>query len=367
MNCDVVLLLGRRDEPTDAVEEYCRYLSDALGGHSVKSEVVRVPSSGRTRSSFHGWVIDLDELHRQAARWRGRWVLLQYTALAWSGRGFPRCVPRVLRLLKEAGVNVGVVFHDVEPFSGRRAIDIWRRRVQLRVMRQMLRTVDLAVFTVSLNVVSWLGSSAKAVFIPVGANLPETRNDGKGARDSAVTRIAVYGITGGAAGSEECSDIASAVRLASERDAKMELHVFGRGAAEREVELREKLKGVAVKLRFDGLLPADCVASAIRESDATLFVRGPISTRRGSAIAGIACGRPVVAYRGRETATPITEAGVVLVDRNNPAQLGEALLRIATDHTFREELSGRSTQAQESFFSWRAIADRYIKAMNLKT
>jgi glycosyltransferase involved in cell wall biosynthesis len=124
---------------------------------------------------------------------------------------------------------------------------------------------------------------------------------------------------------------------------------------------------VAVKLRFDGLLPADRVASAIRESDATLFVRGPISTRRGSAIAGIACGRPVVAYRGRETAAPITEAGVLLVDRNNPAQLGEALLRIATDHTFRDELSGRSIRAQEAFFSWHAIADRYIEEMNRET
>ncbi len=31
MNSDVVLLLGRKDEPTDAVEEYCNYLSDSAG------------------------------------------------------------------------------------------------------------------------------------------------------------------------------------------------------------------------------------------------------------------------------------------------------------------------------------------------
>ena len=39
MNSDVVLLLGRKDEPTDAVEEYCEYLSEALGKRSVKSEI----------------------------------------------------------------------------------------------------------------------------------------------------------------------------------------------------------------------------------------------------------------------------------------------------------------------------------------
>ena len=31
MNPDMVLLLGRKDEPTDAVQEYCQYLSDGAG------------------------------------------------------------------------------------------------------------------------------------------------------------------------------------------------------------------------------------------------------------------------------------------------------------------------------------------------
>ena len=233
-------------------------------------------------------------------------------------------------MLKKSGARVGVVFHDVEPFAGKRAVDVLRRQVQVRVMRQMLRIADLAVFTVSLDVVSWLRSPSKATFIPVGANLPTIGSEDK-VSDSSVTRIAVYGITGGTEGSEECSEIARALRFAGDRGAKLELHVFGRGAAERKTELSEKLKGVPVELRFDGLLPADRVASAMQDADATLFVRGAISSRRGSAIAGIACGKPVIAYRGKETAAPITEAGVVLVSRDNPAELGEAILRVSTD------------------------------------
>jgi hypothetical protein len=307
MNSDVVLLLGRKDEPTDAVEEYCNYLCEALIHRSVKSEIVRVPWNE------HGWTDTVVELRRAAESWRDRWVFLQYTALAWSERGFPRRVLKAVRSLREAGSRVGIVFHDVEPFAGTRAIDVLRRQVQLRVMRQMLSEVDLAVFTVSLDVVSWLRSPNRAVFIPVGANLPEGGIEREGVDNAGVTRIAVYGITGGAAGSEECSEIASALRFAVKRGAKLELHAFGRGAAEREIEMREKLKDVRIALSFDGLLPTDQVAAAIRRADATLFVRGSISTRRGSAIAGIACGRPVIAYRGLETAAPIAEAGVVLV------------------------------------------------------
>jgi len=360
MNSDVILLLGRKDEPTDAVEEYCNYLSEALGNRAVKSEIVRVAWHER------GWATAVEELRLAAANWRDRWVFLQYTALTWSERGFPRRVLRIVRPLREGGARIGVVFHDVEPFAGTRAVDVLRRQVQLRVMRQMLRSADLAVFTVSLDVVSWLRSPARAAFIPVGANLPETSTAAEKAHDSGTTRIAVYGITGGTAGNEECSEIARALRFATERGAKLELHAFGRGAAERETELREKLKDVPVTLRFDGLLSADRVASALRAADATLFVRGPISTRRGSAIAGIACGKPVIAYRGPETAEPITDAGVVLVERNNPTELGEAVLRMATDRTLRVELSRRSELVQKSFFRWSAIADRYVEAMGTR-
>lgn len=360
MNSDVVLLLGRKDEPTDAVEEYCHYLREALGGRSVKGEIARVPWKER------GWAGASEELRRASANWRGRWVFLQYTALGWSERGFPRRALRTFREVREAGAHAGVVFHDVEPYAGTRAVDVLRRQVQLRAMRQMLRMADLAVFTVPLNVISWLGSaSTKAVFIPVGANLPDARLIAGSRAELGVIRIAVYGITGGGAGSEECVEIARAIRFATERGAKLELHVFGRGAAEREKELREKLNGAAVALRFDGVLPTAGVASAIQKADATLFVRGAISTRRGSAIAGIVCGKPTIAYSGPETAPPITEAGVVLVDRNNPAELGEALLHVAIDSGFRESLSRRSAKAQEMFFSWGSIAERYVEAMNL--
>ena len=57
-----IAFLGKRDEPTDAVEEYCRYLADALRAHEVQLEIRRVPWE------IHGWSKALKALQLQATR-----------------------------------------------------------------------------------------------------------------------------------------------------------------------------------------------------------------------------------------------------------------------------------------------------------
>lgn len=357
----IIALLGRRDEPTDAVEEYCRYLGGALQNRGFAMELARVSWAER------GWSVALRELRERAREWRGAWVLLQYTALAWSARGFPLSFLRVVNELRKSGARVAIVYHDVEPYSGRRMIDRLRRMSQLQVMRRGLQRADVGVFTIPLHVVSWIGNShATATFIPVGANVPVNTVPAakSGKRERGPLRVAVFGITEGATGRNECAQIVDAVGFAAARGGPILLHAFGRGARECEAELRKALEDVAVELRVEGILPAEEVVKVLCSSDVLLFVRAAISSRRGSAIAGIACGLPVVAYSGAETAPPITEAGVVLVSPGNNAELGEALLRILTDDAFRESLAERSRQAQRKYFNWDAIADRYITALN---
>jgi len=69
-----------------------------------------------------GWNATLADLRVKAKAWRGRWVLLQYTTLAWSRRGFPLQAPRTLAVLRKSGVRCGVVFHDFGPAVGHGAI-----------------------------------------------------------------------------------------------------------------------------------------------------------------------------------------------------------------------------------------------------
>ena len=357
----IVALLGRRDEPTDAVEEYCRYLGGALRAPGFEMELVRVAWAES------GWSVALRELRRRAGAWRGEWVLVQYTALAWSARGFPLRLLRVLSVLREAGARVAVVFHDVEPYSGGRAVDKMRRRAQLHVMRRALHRADLAVFTVVLNAISWLGDPpSKAAFIPVGANLPigSTRSGKPVERKEGPLCVAVFGITGGEAGRRECARIVEAVRFAAARTGKLWLHAFGRIASDFESELREGLRNAPVEVRVDGVLPPEQVVQALASADVMLFVRAGISSRRGSAIAGISSRLPVIAYGGSETAPPITDAGVVLVATDKDAELGEALVRVLTDGDYRASLGERSRNAHERYFAWEAIAARYVETLS---
>jgi hypothetical protein len=357
----VIALLGRRDEPTDAVEEYCLHLGEALGAQGLRTEIRRVPWDQC------GWPASLNALRLQAASWRDAWVLVQYTALAWSARGFPRRFPQVLRVLRRAGARIAVVLHDAEPFGGTRLIDRFRRTTQVGVMRQALAFCDRAVFTVPPDRVSWLqGDPPESSFIVVGANLPQPLL----AQDHELLHeppsIAVFSITGGPAGDAEARDIIAAVRLASLKLGRLRLVVFGRHAETRETVLRQGLRDLPVDITVQGVVDGDQLVDNFAACDVLLFLRGTISSRRGSAIAGISCGLPVIAVEGPDSASPITDAGVVLLPANlEPSMLqqkvADALAHTLTDPAFRGTLVQRNRQAHEAFFSWPAIAKRYAE------
>jgi glycosyltransferase involved in cell wall biosynthesis len=356
----IIALLGRRDEPTDAVEEYCRYLGDALRAYGFEMELETVPWAKS------GWSMALRELRAKAGAWRGRWVLLQYTALAWSARGFPLRFLRVMSVLRNAGVRVAVVYHDVEPYSGARVVDRLRRRVQIRTMRGASLASEVAVYTIPPEKVSWAAPRRESdVFIPVGANIPvvvatENAREGSDLGDGVPT-AAVFGITGGDAGVEETQRIVEAVRFAVKQVGRIRLVVLGRNSESAETNLRKALGDVPVEIQVHGVVASERVVGLLSASDVLVFVRGAISSRRGSAIAGIACGMPVIAWSSAETAPPITDAGVVLISSEDRAQLGDALARVLGDRGYRKALAERSRTAHREFFAWPAIAARYAE------
>jgi len=355
MKLPVIALLGRKDEPTDAVEEYCRYLGKALIAHNFQLELRRVPWE------IHGWPAALDALSLMSREWRGTWVLVQYTALAWSKRGFPLKILRILQLLKNAGARIGLVFHDVEPYPGTRLVDRLRRVSQVHTMRRALSLADLAIFTVPEQKISWLPATlSDTAFIPVGPNLLIPENISASHLPQAVPTIGVFSITGGEPGVRETQTILSAVRHASQTLGKLRLCVFGRCAELRETDLRSGLSDLPVELSVEGVVEPAQVVEKLSACDVLLFVRGSISSRRSSAIAGIACGLPLIAFPGSETAPPLTEAGVVLVPPGQPDQLNAALVRVLSEPAYKADLAARSRVAFQTHFSWHAIASQFV-------
>jgi hypothetical protein len=350
-----VALLGRKDQPTDAVEEYCRYLADALKPHDIQMDIRRVPWE------IHGWPESLNVLKMMAAQWKNTWVFVQYTALAWSSRGFPAKVLRAMKILRAAGARVAVVFHDVEPYPGTRLIDSMRRFAQARTMRRALAFADLAIFTVAPEKLSWVPSPAPnhTAFIPVGPNLPVSTDSKTLTTQNEAPTIGVFSITGGDSGARETQFILSAVRYAAQRLGKLNLSVFGRHSELRENALKEGLADLPVALTVQGVVEPPAAVQKLKACTLLLFVRGNISSRRSSAIAAIACGLPIIAFSGSETASPVSEAGVVLIPPYEQDLLNEALVRVLSDPTYRAELAARSRSAYNHDFSWTAIARRF--------
>lgn len=354
----VIALLGRADTPTDGVEEYCSHLGAALRARGISLAIERVAWDER------GWRRALRSLRRRARAWKDSWVLVQYTALAWSARGFPLRFPRVLSILERVGARIGVVYHDVEPFTGPRFIDRLRHGAQLHAMRRAMDTSEVAVFTVPMEKLSWMQPHyTRALFIPVGANLPvagEAASRKRIAGDGKLN-IAVFSVTGGKFMEREVLEITDAVRFAASRMKNLKLTVFGRHAKDAEGELSERLDGVPVEIQVMGLLSNEDVARTMSNCDVLLFVRGPISTRRSSAIAGIACGLPVIASEGPETSSLIKDAGVAFYSPQKKGNLGEVLLHVLEDEHYRASVAQRSWIAQQRYFSWNVIAARYAE------
>jgi glycosyltransferase involved in cell wall biosynthesis len=359
----MISLLGRADTPTDALEDYCTWLKRALEQQGQPMEILRVPWA------TNGWLSSFKWVRRESRNWRGRWVLLQYTALGWSQRGFPIGAAVTIWIARRRGAKCAIVFHDAIPYSAPRLVDRIRRAVQVWVMRQLYSLASHSFMTVPIENVSWLPRlAAKAQFIPIAANLSGTLvklNDANRIRENSSPKTtAIFGITGSPQLQPETELIAKIVGQAAEKIKSIRLLVMGRNAKEAEASLRVALAGTNVELEVHGVLPAGEIERRLSEADALLFVRGGISSRRGSALAGIACGLPVVAFQGPETGPPITEAGVILAPEDDFAVLANNLARVLSDDALRIDLRKRSLEAREKYFSWDVIAKKFLQVLN---
>lgn len=356
---DWIILLGKRDVPTDGVRDYCDHLGRALTRQDCHLQLKEVPWAAI------GWLRALYLLWQESIGWKNRWVILQYTAYGWSKRGFPLGFLAMMQILKYRQVRMAVVFHDPQGHAGQKFRYRLRRAFQEWAMRKAYHWAEKSVVMVPSNRTSWLPqNSSKTALIPVGSNVPEPAQvrNGKQTAESIKT-VAVFGITGSPNMYSEVQDIAHALKRAMKEVPKLRLVVMGRGSSEAEELLEQALQGTGIRLSVLGLLPAETVSQTIAASDVLLFVRGAIHAGRTSAIAGIACGVPVVSYAGPLTAVPITDAGVLFAPLGDSDALAQALTRVLTDPLLWNELHLRNISAHRRYFSWEVIAGQFLKGL----
>jgi glycosyltransferase involved in cell wall biosynthesis len=356
----LIFLLGRRDAPTDGVQDYCEYLSQSLKRRGIQSEIARVDWF------LEGWVHALRKLWDQSASWQGACVILQYTALNWSARGFPLGILAVLWIVRHRGIRCAAIFHDPRRQGGLGWTGPMRGAFQNWIIRRIYDDIDRAIFADPLNTIDWLPkNSDRAAFIPIGANLP----DGRGSDNPTVVEkpeiqtVAVYCLSDPPNLHNELRDISHAIGMAA-NGRKLRVMFLGRGTAEAQEEIRSAFVGIPAEASILGVLDGNEVRDILSDSDAMLCVRGVMHPRRGSAIAGIACGLPILGYGTNEAAFPISEAGVRLFPYRDSDALGAALAQILGDPRLQEQLRAASRAAQKRLFSWDIVADKLIQALN---
>jgi len=357
----MIEILGKRDLPTDGVEDYCTCLSHALARQGIGLKQVRV------RWMEDGWLRGVAGLWRDAADWRGHWALLQYTALGWSRRGFPFGALAALAVLRRRGVRCAVVFHE-RSRQGKPSRWFGRMRgaCQDWITRRLYRGAEKAIFVDPLKNIPWLPKDdAKSAFIPIGANVPERppQTVEFPERNGAARKVAVFCVGGMPYLEEELCDISNAARVAAQSGANLRITFLGRGTREAQGEIERAFQGIPVEVSNLGLLDADNVSDVLAQSDAMLCVRGRLYPSRGSAIAGIACGLPILGYAGEAEGTPLEEAGLMLVPYRDAEALGAALARVLADPKLAWDLRSKSSEAQRKYFCWDRIALGFVSAL----
>ena len=358
----VVALLGRPDSPTDGVADYCGFLRRALERRDVDLKIVHAPAVEEN------WFRCLPQLWRVSAQWRGKWVLLQYTALAWSRRGFPVQAVAAILLMRARGLRCGVVFHEPFRQGGDTNLtwkDAIRGRCQEWVIRTLYRFSLLNIFTIPLGSIKWLPENPKnSVFIPLGPNLPEYVVPAGETRDrNAGMTVAVFCVSEPPYREREVGEISHAMRAAAAAVHSLRIVFLGKGTREAQDEIARAFAGIPVDVSNLGLCSLEDISRVLAESDATLCVRGKLNLRRGSALAGIASAVPVVGYSGAAE-WPLLEAGIEFVPFGDKEALGVALTRVLTDRSHRQRLREKNLLVLQKYFSWDSIAVSFIRALN---
>ena len=351
-----IALLGRKDFPADGITDYCGYLGQNLATRGIELRIARVDWVEK------GWLRAVVDLWRESRGWRGLWVLPQYTALGWSGRGFPLGIMISAAILRIRCARCAMVFHEPWGTEGPRLIDRIRCAFQNWTVRTLYRLSEKSIFTIPLSTIPWLPKGyAKCASIPLGPNIPENltnRSSLQNENGNAKT-VVVFCVSESPHGEREIGEIAAAMRFVESAGVKIRVIFVGRGTTEAKSAIDLAFANSSIEVYNRGLCEAEEVTRIFSESDAMVAVRGKLYLRRGSALAGLACGLPIVGYSGAATGTIIEEAGVTLVPFGDKQALGSALREVLTTPAIWKEMHEKNLRIQEKYLSWKVIAGSY--------
>jgi glycosyltransferase involved in cell wall biosynthesis len=367
----------------DAIGEYTAYFAQHLRDFF---DVCLYTSRGFIPQLIDGVTIDqsfdLSAKHRFATvfdrllRSDAEALLLQYNPFAWGKRGWARDLPKLLRDLKrkKPDLLVTIMFHEtfmIYPGLRYRVM----RFYQERQFRKLLAVADLAFYSSS----KWAeqhqanGGDCVALTLPVGSNLPLSGLD----QVAAKRRLGfddsdfVCSVFGGSHVSRMFERIDVAVGAIAESLAgQSRTRLIYIGDSDRAWKVGDAM------VHCLGRLSAQSAADAIAASDLMInpFLDG-ISTRRGSAMAALQHGVPVLTTKGHNTEEVWTQEAVRSVCMVDVAEMdrlwADTAVRFA--HQVNDSQEGMRTSIRSFYrrnFDWpvttKYFAEKVIERLSIR-
>ncbi|MBD3425617.1 MAG: glycosyltransferase [Candidatus Omnitrophica bacterium] len=292
-------------------------------------------------------------------------VHMQYTPISYGYGLTFKLLPLLIRLSAHR-IHFIVTFHTL--VAGR-----WISRINALLLVMFSHKVISTHEELTQLYQKWLFPfSKKLVQIPIGTNIEPVEVDGERIREEInkkygisknATLLVNFGFPNPWKGLET---LCEAVKILS-REGDYRLIIMG-GLTDRGIEYRYEIKGFIRRLGIekeviwmDGLKEKD-VSGVLQASDIAVFpfVDG-ISIRRGTLMAAMAHGLPIVSTRPR-VKCPYFRNGenVMLVGPGDKVALAEAIRKLSKDRELRDRLS-MNVKALSLGFDWDRIAGSMIK------
>jgi glycosyltransferase involved in cell wall biosynthesis len=357
------ILTGEYPPQPGGVADYTALVAGGLAAAGDAVTVFAPPADGREPEAPGVAVRRLPDrfgprslavLDGALARWPGR-VLLQYTphAFGWKAMNVPLC-----GWLWARRRPLDVMFHEVAfPFVRGQP---WKHAALAAVHRGMASLLIRAAARVFVSIPGWeplLKQLAARAPRPVWAPVPSNVSADCPAAEAAAVRGRLLAADGrrlvghfGTYGPAITHLLGPAlVRvLAGAPDVRVLL--LGRGGADFADALARDHPDLAGRLVATGPLDARAVGAHVAACDVLVqpYPDG-VSARRGSVMAGLALGQPVVTTEGQLTEPFWRATGAVAVAA--PDELAAATLRLLADPPGRSELGRRAADLYRSRFT----------------
>lgn len=382
----VLFLTGEYPPMQGGVGDYTWLLGTACGAAGVDVHVLTSQAAGPAHLAPHG----VSNVYPDIARWT--WGLashvrttaeeveadilhIQYQSAAFGLHPAVNLLPRALRK-SPWPKHIAVTFHDLRvPYLFPKAGPLrWRANLELA------RSSDLVVVTNAEDretLRPYPDLSAKLVEIPIGANIqPEPPADFDRNRQRALCGagpddlvLCYFGFLNASKGGEELMQ--ATARLAADGLPVQLVMVGGQvGASDptnqaylQRVQALTAELGIDQRVHWTGFMDsADVSASLLAADIAVLPYRDGVSFRRGSLMACLVHGLPIVSTRPA-VVVPELEQGenIWLVPANSSQVLAEAVSTLWRDPALRRRL-GEGARRLATKFGWNAIAARHLEA-----